>query len=48
MDISDLTLIGLSSILVIGSASVICCVNYRRVCPVKKEDVVIVQAPDWK
>ena len=48
MEISDIALICISSLLLIGSSTVICLLNYRRICPVKKDNVVVVQAPEWK
>ena len=48
MEINDIALICISSLLLIGSSTVICLLNYRWICPVKKDNVVVVQAPEWK
>jgi hypothetical protein len=48
MEITDTVLVLISSLVVAVSASVICVANYRRVCPVRKEETVVIQAPDWK
>jgi ABC-type phosphate transport system permease subunit len=48
MEITDTFLVTLSSLIIAVSGAVICAVNYRRVCPVRREEVVVIEAPEWK
>jgi hypothetical protein len=48
MDLSDGFLIGLSSLVITVAGYIICAVNYRRICPIKKEELAVVEVTTWK
>lgn len=48
MEITDGLLVALSSVIIAISSAILCSTNYKRLCPPKKDETVIVNPPDWK